>query len=70
MPRLRTMSFTRFNITHENHKIKRTKNVQVLSVAPSVPSLGSSRFALRPCLLLLWTNMLSDIASRGPSTIT
>lgn len=33
-------------------------------------SVGSNRFALRPCLLLLWTNILSDTANRGPSTPT
>ena len=36
----------------------------------SSPSVGSSRLALRPCLELLWTNMLSETASRGPSTFT
>lgn len=31
--------------------------------------MGSSRFALRPCLELLCTNMLSEMARRGPSTV-
>lgn len=31
---------------------------------------GSSRLARLPCLLLLWTNMLSEIAKSGPSTST
>lgn len=35
-----------------------------------IPSAGSSRFARRPCLELLWTNMLSEMASSGPSTPT
>lgn len=35
-----------------------------------VPSEGSSRRALRPCLELLCTNMLSDTARTWPSTLT
>lgn len=35
-----------------------------------LPSVGSSLFALRPCFELLCTNMLSEIARRGPSTAT
>lgn len=34
------------------------------------PSVGSSLLARLPCLELLWTNMLSDTASWGPSTET
>lgn len=34
------------------------------------PSEGSRRRALRPCLELLCTNMLSDTASTCPSTLT
>jgi hypothetical protein len=34
-----------------------------------LPSVGSSRFALRPCLELLCTNMLSETAMRLPSTL-
>ena len=33
------------------------------------PSVGSNLRALRPCLELLWTNMLSDTANKGPSTL-
>ena len=35
-----------------------------------VPSVASSRLARRPCFELLCTNMLSDIAKSGPSTLT
>ncbi len=35
-----------------------------------LPSEGSRRRALRPCLELLWTNMLSDTARTWPSTFT
>ncbi len=34
-----------------------------------LPSVGSRRFARRPCFELLWTNMLSDTAKRLPSTL-
>lgn len=37
---------------------------------PAVVPSGSSRFARRPCFELLWTNMLSDMANKGPSTPT
>lgn len=36
----------------------------------TLPSEGSRRRARRPCLELLWTNMLSDTASTWPSTLT
>lgn len=36
----------------------------------STDSPGSSRRARRPCLELLCTNMLSDTARTGPSTLT
>lgn len=36
----------------------------------SADSPGSSLRALRPCLELLWTNMLSDTARTWPSTLT
>jgi hypothetical protein len=42
----------------------------VNSLLYSPGSLGSSRFALRPCLLLLCTNILSETARSGPSTPT
>lgn len=35
-----------------------------------VPSAGSNRFARLPCFELLCTNILSEIASNGPSTDT
>lgn len=35
-----------------------------------VPSATSKRFARRPCFELLCTNMLSEMARRGPSTVT
>lgn len=38
--------------------------------AHDIPSAGSSRFARRPCLELLCTNMLSEMANSGPSTPT
>lgn len=40
------------------------------SLLYSLGSVGSNRFALRPCLLLLCTNMLSETANSGPSTQT
>lgn len=35
-----------------------------------VPSVASKRFARLPCFELLCTNMLSDMESNGPSTLT
>lgn len=35
-----------------------------------VPSVVSKRLARRPCFELLCTNILSDMANKGPSTLT
>ena len=54
-----------------NHKPQfNTSNPTHPASGTGLPSVGSNRLARRPCLELLCTNMLSETASRGPSTLT
>ena len=43
--------------------------MQIENIILSLPSVGSNRLDLRPCFELLWTNMLSETASKFPSTL-
>lgn len=41
-----------------------------ISMIDEPPSMGSNRRVRRPCFELLWTNIFSDIAKTGGSTLT